>query len=264
MNESLLSKVTFGVGRLLSHPKESLVWIRRGQLIKDPAILYQTLWYTGSLPRVPLPEILPAAKDAEITLPNSFDREFGTSVTLEESCHLAAMVRATRPGKVLEIGTFDGNTSLVLAANLETHASVVTVDLPPDFSVEKNAADLAHPQVDINVTARSKLGRQLRDHPLASRIRQVYGDSGSLDWGSLGGPFGLIFIDGCHTAAYVRSDSENALRHLAPDGTIIWHDYGMIPDVSIVVDEVAAQNPELNIRVAAGTRLAVGKRPALR
>jgi hypothetical protein len=35
---------------------------------------------------------------------------------------------------------------------------------------------------------------------------------------TLGGPFNLIFIDGSHTEAYVRSDSENAVKHLAPRG----------------------------------------------
>jgi predicted O-methyltransferase YrrM len=93
---------------------------------------------------------------------------------------------------------------------------------------------------------------------LSSRIRQVYADSGKMDWSALGGPFELIFIDGCHSEEYVRSDTDNALRQLTAGGVIVWHDYGMIPAVSRVVDELAGRRADIRLRVAQGTRLAVG------
>ena len=36
-------------------------------------------------------------------------------------------------------------------------------------------------------TQRHQLGRQTQGHPLTERIHQVYGDSGELDWATLGG-----------------------------------------------------------------------------
>jgi predicted O-methyltransferase YrrM len=114
--------------------------------------------------------------------------------------------RFTKSRRVLEIGTLFGNTTLNLAAN--TDGSVTTLDLPPEALADGNAHRV-----------------QFREHSLRPRIRQVYGDSVSLDWNTLGGPFDLIFIDGCYTSQYVQSDSLNALAHLQPGGTIVWHNY---------------------------------------
>ena len=158
---------------------------------------------------------------------------------------------------MLEIGTSDGNTALVLAANVAPGSEVVTLDLPPDFDMAKQDS-LTYSNVELNLTPRDQLGRQYRGHGLSARIRQFYGDSAALNWSVFGGPFDFVFIDGCHSEAYVRSDSRNALNHLAPRGVIVWHDYGMIPAVSNVVDRVAREITTMKVYALEGTRLAVG------
>jgi predicted O-methyltransferase YrrM len=112
----------------------------------------------------------------------------------------------------LEIGTYDGNTALVLATNVGADGTVVTVDLPPDFGVEKRDS-LVYSDVELNLTPREQLARQYQGHRLSSRIRQVYGDSAQIDWNALGGPFDLVFIDGCHSEPYVEAfDSRGSDR----------------------------------------------------
>jgi|SRR5271166_696223 len=258
MHSSFLTKTSSALAGFLTKPRSSISWVRRGHLAKDKVFISQTYWFTGALPRVALAEAIPNLKQAEICLPRAFDRKFGTSITVEEACHLAAIVKSLRSRRVLEIGTYDGNTALTLAANLDDHGAVVTVDLPPDFDLEKDHATLTYSDGEMNLTARDQLGRQFRNHPLSSRIRQVYGDSAALDWTKLGGPFELIFIDGCHAEEYVRSDSENALKILAAGGAIVWHDYGMIPEVSSVVDRIAREVVRLKVCALEGTRLALG------
>jgi hypothetical protein len=71
----------------------------------------------------------------------------------------------------------------------------------------------------------------------------------------------MIFIDGNHYYDYVKSDSENALGCLRAGGLIVWHDYGMIEDVSRAVDELAGRVGVLAIR---GTSLAVGRKDGLK
>ena len=190
-------------------------------------------------------------------LPRAFDRKPGTSITVEEACNLAAIARGLEVRKALEIGTYDGNTALVLAANLAPGGEVVTVDLPPDFSIEKQES-LSYSDGEFNLTPREQLARQYRGHPLSSRIRQVYADSAAMDWKALGGPFDLVFIDGCHSESYVQSYSENAVNVLTPGGAIVWHDYGMIPAVSSVVDRLARQLTSMKVYALEGTRLAIG------
>ncbi len=255
MNNSNLQKFLFAIVALFTHPQSSLSWIRRGQLLTDKAIIHQTYWCGGRLPRTLLSDIFPEARDIQISLPRAFDRTLGTSITIEEACAIAVVAKSRHAKRVLEIGTFDGNTTLLISANLEEDGKVVTVDLPPDFNLVTDASTLKY-ATDINLTPRMLLARQYQGHPMARRVTQMYGDSASLNWETFGDPFDLIFIDGCHKEAYVRSDSHNAIRRLAPGGIIIWHDYGVIDDVSIVVDEISLEFPNLKFYAIEGTRLA--------
>lgn len=257
MESSFVRKGIFAVVKAITSPRTTVSWVFRGHLAKDQLLVSQSYWFTGTLPRVPLNKIFPGIEEAEVLLPRAFDRRSGTSISVEEACHLGAIAKHIRAHKVLEIGTYDGNTALVLAANVGAHGEVVTVDLPPDFAVTDRDS-LVYSDGEFNLTPRNELGRQSRGHILSTRIHQVYGDSGQLSWCGLGGPFDLVFIDGCHTEEYVRSDSENAIKHLSPGGVILWHDYGMIPAVSKVVDQLAAVSTSMKIFVAEGTRLAVG------
>ena len=52
----------------------------------------------------------------------------------------------------------------------------------------------------------------------------------------------------------MKRDTENALDHLEDRGALIWHDYGLIVDVSRVVDETARLLP---VYAISGTRLAI-------
>lgn len=260
MSSSFIHKSLFGFLKALSSPRLTFSLIVRGHSAKDRLFVTQMYWFSGKLPRVPLNSILPALKDVDVVLPRAFDRKSAASIsanmTVEEASYLGAIANYVNAKKVLEIGTADGNATLVLASNLEEGGRVVTVDLPLDF--EKARQDsLAYPEGDFNLTNREEVGRQYRGQAVAQRITQVYGDSGKLNWNELGGPFDLIFIDGCHTEAYVRSDSQNALKQLAEEGVIVWHDYGMITEVSSVVDEFARENPTREVYAVEGTRLAI-------
>lgn len=257
LQSSFARKALFAATKAITHPRATLSWIVRGHLSKDQVFLSQMYWFTGSLPRVPLSAVLPGIEGVEVSIPRAFDRKSGTSISVEEACHLGAIARCSKAAKALEIGTYDGNSALVLAANLPAEGCVVTIDLPPDFGMDKQGS-LAYSDVELNLTARDQLGRQYKSHELSSRVRQVYGDSAQLDWNTLGGPFDLVFIDGCHSEAYVRSDSENAMRQLAPGGIIVWHDYGMLPEVSRVVDRLASDVPSMRVCALEGTRLAIG------
>jgi predicted O-methyltransferase YrrM len=261
MNSSFIHKSVFGLHKAISSPRSTFSWIVRGHSAKDRLFVTQTYWFSGALPRVPLNAVLPDLKDVNVVLPRAFDRKSAASksanMTVEEASHLGAIANYVNAKKVLEIGTADGNATLLLAANVGEGGTVVTVDLPLDFELAKQDS-LAYPDGDLNLTSRGEVGRQYRGQAVSRCISQVYGDSAKIDWNELGGPFDLIFIDGCHTEAYVRSDSQNALKHLAEEGVIVWHDYGMIPEVSYVVDQLAREIPAIEMYAIEGTRLAVG------
>ena len=255
---ALLRKVGRIAHRTITDPSRALTEMRMRLfayrvLAKDPeAYQMVTSWSYGKAPRLPLPEIFPGIENLNVNVSRAFDRETGTSVTAHEVLVLGAIVAHLKPQRVLEIGTFNGNTTLNMAGNCSSDSQVTTLDLPPDWD---GKLDIDIPESRVNVTDRAGVGRQFSDSPCANRIEQIYGDSATLDWSTLPGPFDLIFIDGNHEYEYVLHDTSNALDHIRSGGLIVWHDYGNFSGVSRVVDEL----PE-NIRVCVpmGTRLAIG------
>ena len=208
------------------------------------------------LQRRPLTEVFPGIESTSVTILRAYDREIGTSLDPVEVLVLSAIVKFIGAKHILEIGTFDGNSALNLAANCGPDGQVVTVDLPADFGEDELLLNVS--AIDFNATESAKTGRQFIGTEYSSRIKQVLEDSAKLEWSSLPGrPFDLIFIDGCHTYEYVKSDTEKAITNLKPGGVLVWHDYGMMPEVSNAVDEIA-HTRTIKISAIQGTRLAVG------
>jgi predicted O-methyltransferase YrrM len=216
----------------LRNPAHALEYALRraipfGIRFKDRDAYRISTWRHGRLERRRPAEIFPGIEHVDVRLFNLYDRDPGMSIDAAEVMVLCAIERFIRAENVLEIGTWDGNTALNLAANVADGGRVTTVDLPPDARLPSGYWNKAEP---------SRVGVQYRGSPYESRIRQVLGDSRTMNWEELGGPFDLIFIDGCHAEEYVRTDTENALRRIRPGGVIVWHDYGDFKSVSRAVD----------------------------
>jgi hypothetical protein len=218
----------------------------------DPHLWQRHSWFWGNLPRLELKKVMPGIELTSIVIHEALGRTFVTALDLEELSCLLAIVKFIEAKRIFEIGTSDGSTTVNLAANSAPDARIVTLDLPPDWS---GNLSMEVPADYRNVTNRGGIGKKFRNTSYENKIEQLFGDSAEMDWSQLGGPFDVIFIDGCHYYDYVAKDTENALKHLSPQGLVIWHDYGSIKGVSDLVDETS-----LKIRVCAivGTRLAVG------
>jgi predicted O-methyltransferase YrrM len=178
------------------------------------------------------------------------------NVNLAELAILAQAAAANPPGSsVVEIGTFDGRTTLNLAVNA-AEASVFTLDLPPDERALYALAPGERQYVD-----KPQPGARFRDcdpawQAAARRITQLIGDSATFDWAPYAGRAGLVFVDGSHAYEYVRKDSETAMRLVARGGLVLWHDYGRWEGVSRALDELEAER-NLGLRHIAGTSLVV-------
>lgn len=224
--------------------------------VRDASAMRVAFWNGGELPRLPAAMAFQGLPRVNVQLQLPFRRVVDTSLDPYELLVLAGIARSLVPSRILEIGTYDGNTALNLAANTPVSTTITTVDLPQDWEGEL-ALPIASDELntlDMN-QERVEIGGQFRGSPHATRIRQVFADSAAVDWTTLGGPFDLIFIDGCHDRAYVRSDTDKALEVLAPGGTIIWHDYGFSDDVSEVVD---SYRDRMRLFALQGTRFAAG------
>ena len=169
---------------------------------------------------------------------------------------LGALVRACGARAIFEIGTFDGTTTLQLALNSPDDAVVWTLDLPAGAMDQTHFPVLAEdkPYIDKPTT-----GARFTKTPAAGKIHQLFGDSATFSYEPYLGRMDFVFIDGSHSLAYVRSDSARAFSLVRPGGWIVWHDYGVWPDVTTGLQELASQLPLVNL---AGTTLVVRGLPA--
>src|SRR4029077_12735739 len=93
---------------------------------------------------------------------------------------------------IIEIGTFDGRTTLNLAINSAPNVAVVTLDLPKDFTPKfpMNIGEykLANKPIS-GARYRNCASIWTKD---AARITQLLGDSATFDWSPYIGKAGLV------------------------------------------------------------------------
>ena len=222
-------------------------WSRRirgvshGQATRLPVVRWQEI-----LPRRPVSIVEPAKRSGD--------------VNLAELAVLASAAAAAQAGdEIIEIGTFDGRTTLNFAVNAPLQLRIFTLDLPPDTAPKFDLAAGERTYVE-----KPRSGRHFADPrpefaAAAARITQAYGDSAAHDWSAHAGRAGLIFVDGSHAYDYVIADSDTAFRLVAPKGMVIWHDYGVWEGVTRALEEIEASR-HLGLRHVRGTSLVVWQR----
>lgn len=244
---STFGKLALAFGHGLRRPARLLAALQRGAV---------ELYRDSVLQHSPLPQVPPAALlggDVDVALRAGAGRPGNTS--LQEQLLLGALVARRQPRTLVEIGTFDGSTALLLAQNAPADARVFTLDLPgsePGAALRPLAAG-----DERYIADRQKLQRRYAGTPHAGRVEQWLGDSATFDFGeALGGRrIDLAFVDGAHSYDYVRSDSERLLPLLADGGLMVWHDYAPVwPGVMRWLGELHRTRPLVHV---AGTALVV-------
>lgn len=134
------------------------------------------------------------------------DNRVGGTKLLLELAVLAAVSKSFQPRTIFEMGTHVGRTGRTFLMNSQSGSRLFTLDLP--------ANECEHIP-----------GAELMDKPEAGRTTFLTGDSRTFDFSPWFGQCDLVWVDACHDYEYVRKDTENALRLVAPGGWILWHDY---------------------------------------
>lgn len=181
-------------------------------------------------------------------------RKISGDVNLAELAVLASAAAAASAGDVIEIGTFDGRTTLNLAVNAPPQARVFTLDLPPEAAPKFDLAPGERAYVEKPRSGGRFLDAPPAWAPAARRITQLMGDSAAFDWSAHVGRAGLVFVDGSHAYDYVMADSDTALRLVTDKGMVIWHDYGVWEGVTRALEQIEASR-HLGLRHVRGTSL---------
>jgi predicted O-methyltransferase YrrM len=182
--------------------------------------IYRSVWYGQQcrLPRVSVETLFPGIEGVEVTLISPL-HEVGGNVWVNELVMLGCICRWLKPKQVFEIGTFNGRTTVNLAANAPADAIIHTLDIPHD-----------HPKfAPVEGEERFRLhennGAFYRNSAYAPKINQLWADSAEFDEKPLHGQIDLAFIDGSHNYDYVKNDTQKVMAMIAPGGVVLWHDY---------------------------------------
>ena len=151
--------------------------------------------------------------------------------------------------KILEIGTGEGATTLIMAKYSSPEASVHTIDLPPNMQsivYEKGDSPIF---AAIALRERTPNKYKYENTAYAQKIKQIFSDTKSFDETKLAKQLDFIFIDGANTYSYIKNDTQKALNMLKPGGILLWRNYeSKRSDVVKFINEFSQKNTVHHIK----------------
>lgn len=239
-------------------------WLYPGKannFAKGTLALQDELNYSERLiPAIDVWDLFPGIEATQVSIGRLLPDE-GSSVSFRELVVLCSIARLERARTVFEIGTSLGVTAFNLALNLPEDRVLFTLDLAV---VEAGQASIetAH---EVSISDRKMIfaarqSRRFLGSAIEVKVKQLYGDSATFDYGPYKGQCDIVFVDGAHSLAYVAGDRDAAFQLVRPGGLVLWHDYNdgyFWPDVHRHLLQVARQHRIHRIR---GTMLAVTRR----
>lgn len=209
----------------------------------------------NELPVVPASSLAPSGSLLDVREMDAIDG----NVSERELVTICRLVRDSEPRALFEFGTFDGRTTLNLAANSPPEARVSTLDLPRQGIAASASPIHAH---EVRYADKSRSGARFANSDMSHKINQLHGDSGTFDFAPYYDTMDFVFVDASHTYEYVINDSLHAMKMLrVGHGTILWHDYSRWDGVTCALNELRRVEPGFSeLRRIAGTTLGYLKR----
>ncbi len=204
---------------LLVKPREMVAYAN------ENLFFFRTFAKRRGLPEKTVFEIFPQARFTDISLLNRANETWIHKVPsfTADIVSLCMLCRAIQPKLVFEVGTFNGYTTSHMALNAPEDCRVYTLDLPPGVDPVLRTRGTDSVYIGLNKQRKRYVWE---DTPAASKIQNLFGDSGTFNYSPYYGRVDLFFIDGAHSYEYVRSDTLNALKCCHPGSVIAWHDFG--------------------------------------
>lgn len=204
------------------------------------------------LPATLLPEISPNEIMRESPAITIREPEMVSgNVSLLEIALINTLIQKQKPKNLFEIGTFDGRTTLNMAANI-SEGTVYTLDLPVE-NVSTEFTITGDKKFVPNVSRKLRFTGKLEEQ----KIKRLFGDSAAFDFSPFKNQIDILFIDGAHTYEYVLNDTKKTEMLMREHGIVLWHDYGTWEGVTRALNELYQTNPRYqNLKHIKDTSLA--------
>ena len=171
------------------------------------------------------------------------------NITPLELVVISLLISTLKPKKILEIGTYNGRTTINMALNQPKDGEIITFDLPNN----KTKLPLA-PSEEKYILGKDSYRRA------HTQITQVFCDSADFDFNIWFDSVDFMFIDGSHSYEYTMHDSKLAFNLVRQGGQILWHDYDSPhwPGVTKALNELYRSNSDFkSLRHIVGTSLCI-------
>lgn len=148
-------------------------------------------------------------------------REVQGWMSPDQAERLYRAAAATRSGdQIVEIGSFQGRSTIVLASAAPAEVPVVAIDphAGNDRGPQEIEGFVAEAESDHEI-----FNRNLAEAGVASHVRHVRAFSDAAH-ASVDGDIAVLYIDGAHRYAPARADIRDWGARVAPGGTMLIHD----------------------------------------
>ena len=177
---------------------------RMGHLIREGNFWSETISHNKHkfekrqeklIPAVPITDIVPSEVKPNIL--DSTEIEDDGNVTPLELETVCKVINHYRPKSMLEIGTFDGMTTLHMSMNGDEDAEIYTIDLPRTKINETALRVKTGEKTFIDKDTPGRLFLKREEH--ANKITQLLGDSAAFDFSPYESKLDFVFVDGSHS-----------------------------------------------------------------
>lgn len=202
------------------------------------------------IPTVNLNKIFPEGLEKGKIVLENFLGHWG-NVSIEELCKICLIVKYFQPKRILEIGTYNGMTTLQMALNAPKDCVTYTLDLP---EAQMAAIELSKIDTLISKIFKDKFGTKTGSYFHGRKdvnVVQKFGDSAVFDYNELGAEkMDIIFIDAAHDYLNKKIDSEWAFKLIGKNGVILWHNFNDVtsPDVTRYLADVSGTYKIFHLR----------------
>jgi predicted O-methyltransferase YrrM len=148
-------------------------------------------------------------------------RDVGGWLSDDQALRLWARALEVEPGgRIVEIGSYQGRSTIVLAS--AAHADVEVIAIDPHAGNDRGPRELVGYEVEAS-NDHDQFHANLERAGVAGRVRHVRTPSGAA-LSEVIGPVDLLYIDGAHRFTLALSDVREWGDRVAPGGTMLVHD----------------------------------------
>jgi hypothetical protein len=160
-------------------------------------------------------------KDPILDRPNFHEFDYIEDINerrIRDAESIATVTRNVNARNILEIGTANGQGTVLLAVNAPD-ATIHTINIPPDQALSGEGGKLT-----TYAPSNDEIGNAYKERGFKN-INQILANTAT--WKPNIGQIDIAVIDGCHDTRFVINDTKKVMPFMRKSSFILWHDFNL-------------------------------------